>query len=51
MTALLLLALALTMDAFAVSMVRGSAGPHERRRAVEYGRAWAAMPRRPEVSC
>lgn len=37
MTAILLLALALAMDAFAVAIVRGAAGPHNGLRAVECG--------------
>ena len=40
MIALLLLSLALAMDAFAVSLVRGAAGQHTWRRAVETGAAF-----------
>ena len=42
MTALLLLALALAMDAFAVSIARGAAGPHSLARAAETGLAFGA---------
>ena len=40
MIALLILALALAMDAFAVALVRGSAGPHSTIRALETGLAF-----------
>ncbi len=40
MTALFLLALALAMDAFAVSIARGAAGPHSLARAAETGLAF-----------
>ncbi|MXO73438.1 manganese efflux pump MntP [Alteraurantiacibacter buctensis] len=42
MTALFLLALALAMDAFAVSIARGAAGPHSLARAAETGLAFGA---------
>lgn len=42
MIALLLLSLALAMDAFAVSLVRGAAGQHSLRRALETGLAFGA---------
>ena len=42
MTALLLLALALAMDALAVSIARGAAGPHSLPRALETGLAFGA---------
>lgn len=40
MIAVLILALALAMDAFAVSLVRGAAGPHSALRALETGAAF-----------
>lgn len=40
MIAVLILALALAMDAFAVALVRGAAGPHSARRALETGAAF-----------
>lgn len=40
MIAVLILALALAMDAFAVSLVRGAAGPHSSWRALETGLAF-----------
>lgn len=40
MIAVLILALALAMDAFAVSLVRGAAGPHSAVRALETGLAF-----------
>lgn len=40
MIAVLILALALAMDAFAVSLVRGAAGPHSTWRALETGLAF-----------
>lgn len=42
MTALFLLALALAMDAFAVAIARGAAGPHSLARAAETGLAFGA---------
>jgi manganese efflux pump family protein len=42
LTALFLLALALAMDAFAVSIARGAAGPHSLVRAAETGLAFGA---------
>ena len=40
MIAVLILALALAMDAFAVALVRGAAGPHSALRALETGTAF-----------